>query len=78
MKLYISTNHPRHWIAYDPGRGWLIFPHAENGWEKREPVCGLDPVCLREVPARLAALTGFEPPQVKPARKTRTRLQKVA
>ncbi len=59
MKLYRSTIHPRHWIAYAPGTGWLMFPNKENGWEERQPARGLDPMHLRQVPLQLAANTGI-------------------
>ena len=70
-KLYRSSCHPRHWIAYAPGTGWLIFPFQTNGWEQRQPVRGLDPMHLREVPGTLAADSGFPvtvtPPQRRAA-----------
>jgi hypothetical protein len=61
MKLYISTDHPGRWIAYVPDSGWLVFPDSQNGWERREPVRGLDPIHMREVSARAAAGAGLEP-----------------
>ena len=59
IKLYTSAKHPQHWIAYVPGTGWLMFPAQENGWEKRQPARGLDPMHVREVLLRLAANTGL-------------------
>src|SRR5690242_5328571 len=59
FKLYKSSCHPRHWIAYVPGTGWLIFPIKPNGWEQRQPARGLDPMHLRQVPAVEAAAAGF-------------------
>jgi hypothetical protein len=37
----------------------LIFPAQENGWEKRQPARGLDPMHVREVVLRLASNTGL-------------------
>ncbi len=59
IKLYKSTTHLQHWIAYVPGMGWMKFPAEENGWEKRKPANGLDPMHLREVPLGLASNTGL-------------------
>lgn len=59
MKLYRSATHPDQWIAYGQGMGWVVFPAAPNGWEKRRPARGLDPVHLREAPSQLASGTGF-------------------
>jgi hypothetical protein len=59
IKLYKSAKHPKHWIAYVPGTGWTMFPAAENGWERRQPARGLDPMHVREVLLQLAANTGL-------------------
>jgi hypothetical protein len=59
FKLYKSSCHPRLWIAYLPGSGWVMFPIAPNGWEKRQPARGLDPMHLRQVPATEALAAGF-------------------
>jgi hypothetical protein len=58
-KLYKSTVHSNHWIACVPGLGWFMFPARENGWEERKPARGLDPLYLREVPAKLGENAGF-------------------
>jgi hypothetical protein len=58
LKLYRSSHHADAWIAYSAETGWVIFPDAENGWEKRRRACGLDPVHLRQVPVSLALKTG--------------------
>ncbi len=63
IKLYRSAIHPRHWVAYVPGTGWVFFPNKENGWAQRQPARGLDPVHLRQVPLHLAANTGFSQPE---------------
>jgi hypothetical protein len=65
IKLYISAVHPGHWVAYVAGTGWVMFPARENGWEQRRPARGLDPVHLRQAPARAASRTGF--PSAEPA-----------
>jgi hypothetical protein len=36
-----------------------MFPAVENGWERRRPARGLDPMHVREVLLRLAANTGL-------------------
>ena len=59
LKLYKSSCHPRHWVAYVPGSGWLIFPIKPNGWAQRQPARGLDPMHLRQVPTTDAAGAGF-------------------
>ena len=58
-KLYRSAVHHDRWIASVPGLGWYMFPARENGWEDRQPARGIDPLYLREAPARLAARAGF-------------------
>jgi hypothetical protein len=58
-RLYVSAAHPGYWVGYVAGTGWTIFPARENGWEQRRPARGLDPMHLREVPARLASRTGL-------------------
>lgn len=59
VKLYKSSVHPRHLVAYIQGTGWMMFPATENGWEERQPARGLDPLYLREVPLQLASHTGL-------------------
>ena len=59
MKLYRSSTHDHHWIAYSSDSGWMMFPARENGWLDRRPARGLDPMHLREVPLRLAFNTGM-------------------
>jgi hypothetical protein len=59
IKLYTSAKHPQHWIAYVPGTGWMMFPAQENGWERRQPARGLDPMHVREVLLQMAANTGL-------------------
>ncbi len=36
-----------------------MFPAQENGWEKRQPARGLDPMHVREVVLQLASNTGL-------------------
>ena len=66
-KLYKSTVHLNHWIASVPGLGWYMFPARENGWEDRQPARGIDPLYLREAPARLGARAGFPLHEQEPA-----------
>lgn len=68
MKLYRNMEQPDKWTAYAPELGWVVFPAAENGWERRQPARGLDPIHLREAPLQLAANTGL--PQPSPPRPT--------
>jgi hypothetical protein len=62
IKLYRNMEQPDKWTAYLSEGGWVIFPAVENGWERRQPARGLDPIHLREVPLRLAANTGLPEP----------------
>jgi hypothetical protein len=59
VKLYWSADYQRHWIAYTPETGYVVFPGEEGGWAKRKPFHGLDPLRIREVPVRMAFNTGF-------------------
>ncbi len=58
-KLYRSAVHKNYWIAFTKDQGWVAFPDKENGWEQRHPARGIDPLYLREAPAKLAANAGF-------------------
>ena len=57
-KLYWSRDHDRHWVAFTPRTGFVVFPAEQNGWSKRRPVAH-DAARLREVPACRAFNTGF-------------------
>ena len=59
IKLYRSADHPRYWVAYVPGDGWVVFPARENGWSERHPARGLDPLHLREVSISQGANAGM-------------------
>jgi hypothetical protein len=59
MKLYRSRNYPNRWYAHSASTGWVMFPATANGWEKRQPARGMDPVDVRNVPLALAAGTGI-------------------
>jgi hypothetical protein len=37
----------------------MMFPAQENGWERRQPARGLDPMHVREVLLQMAANTGL-------------------
>ena len=62
FKLYRSSHHPGAWIVDSPATGWVILPDSPDGWEKRRPARGLDPVHLRQVPNGLAAHVGIDLP----------------
>lgn len=59
MKLYRSAKYPTRWFAHGVNVGWVMFPAEVNGWEKRQPARGMDPMDVREVPLRLAFNTGL-------------------
>jgi len=63
IKLYRSARHPKQWIAYAEGSGWVMFPARENGWESRQAARGLDPVYLRQVPVQMAESAGLPEPE---------------
>jgi hypothetical protein len=58
MKLYRSRQNPNRWLAYSPAMGWVRFPAEANGWARREPARGIDPIDIREVPVELGAAAG--------------------
>ena len=64
IKLYRSAIHPKQWIGYVEGSGWVIFPARENGWESRQPARGLDPMYLRQVPVHMAESSGIPEPEL--------------
>ena len=59
MKLYSDAKYPTRWYAHDSATGWWMFPSEPNGWVKRQPARGMDPLRIREVPAHLAAEAAF-------------------
>lgn len=59
MKLYRSRQYPNRWFAYSRATGWVKFPVEADGWGKREPARGIDPIDIREVPVQLAANAGI-------------------
>ena len=59
MKLYRSAKHETRWFAFGPEIGWVMFPAEVDGWQKRQPARGIDPLDVREVPLRLGFNTGF-------------------
>lgn len=59
MKLYRSRNYPNRWYAHSHSTGWVMFPAELNGWEKRQPARGLDPIDLRQVPVQLGFDAGI-------------------
>ena len=58
MKLYRSRKYPNQWFAYSQVTGWVKFPIEAEGWQKREPARGIDPIDIREVPVHLALEAG--------------------
>jgi hypothetical protein len=67
MKLFRSVKHDTRWFAFGPGIGWVMFPAEVNGWQKRQPARGMDPLSMREVPLGLGFNTGL-PGAIKSAR----------
>jgi hypothetical protein len=59
MKLYRSKQYPKRWYACSNSTGWVMFPAEYNGWEKRQPARGVDPIDLRQVPVQLAFDAGI-------------------
>jgi hypothetical protein len=59
MKLYRSRKYSNRWYAFGPEIGWVMFPASADGWQKREPARGLDPMDVREVPITLAFPNGL-------------------
>lgn len=64
MKLYSDPNYPNRWYAHDRSTGWWMFPSETNGWAKRLPARGMDPLRVREVPVEMAADTAFPAAQL--------------
>lgn len=59
MKLYRSSKYTTRWFAFSPETGWVMFPAEIDGWAKRTPARGIDPIDVREVPIRLGFNTGI-------------------
>jgi hypothetical protein len=59
MKLYRNFTYPNRWYAHSNSTGWVMFPAVTNGWDRREPARGIDPIRFREVPLHSAAGTGL-------------------
>jgi hypothetical protein len=59
VKLYRSTAHLHHWIAYADDIGWVVFPAQVNGWNRRQAATGLHPGSLFEIPLWLAFNKGL-------------------
>jgi len=59
MKLYRSGTHFRQWFAFGPEIGWVTFPAEVGGWEKRQPISGIDKFDLSELPLRMGFNTGI-------------------
>ena len=65
MKLYRSVKYSARWYAFSPETGWVMFPAEVDGWAKREPARGIDPLDVREVPLKLGFNTGIKPVSAK-------------
>jgi len=63
IKLYRSALHPKHWVAYVPDAGWVMFPARDNGWDHRHAARGLDPLYLRQVPLHMGYSAGVPQPE---------------
>jgi len=59
MKLYRNSQYPNRWYAHGRETGWVMFPAELNGWLKRQPARGVDPMYTREVPINLAFDAGI-------------------
>jgi hypothetical protein len=59
MKLYRNVANPTEWFAFGPTIGWVTFPAEANGWQKRKPARGVDPLRIREVPIGMGFNTGI-------------------
>lgn len=68
IRLFWIADDLQHWAGYTPETGYVKFPAEANGWERRKPFHGFDPLLIREVPAGLAFNTGF--PIVREARRS--------
>jgi len=67
MKLYRSRKYPNRWYAFSNSTGWVMFPAEPNGWVKRQPARGVDPIDVREVPLHLASDAGLPDAMNAPA-----------
>ena len=59
MRLYRNQNDPNRWYAHSQATGWVMFPAEMNGWTKRQPARGIDPLYFREMSLQLALDTGI-------------------
>ena len=59
MRLYRGNNYPTRWFAFSSQTGWVMFPAEFEGWKKRQPARGIDPMHVREIPLRMAFGTGI-------------------
>ena len=59
MRLYRSKQYPTRWYAHSQETGWVMFPAIANGWERRQPARGMDPMYIQQVPIQMAINTGI-------------------
>jgi len=64
IKLYRDAQRPNNLVAYIANTGWVMFPAKENGWERRAPARGLDPLYLREIPLHQGFGAGVPQPEL--------------
>jgi hypothetical protein len=59
MKLYRNSKDLTRWFAFGAAEGWLMFPPAVEGWEKRQSAPGIDRLFMCEVPIYMGFNTGI-------------------
>ena len=47
MKLFRSRKSPHRWYAHSAATGWVTFPVQSEGWARRTPARGIDPIDIR-------------------------------
>ena len=78
MKLFRSAKHDGQWFAFGQETGWVMFPDEVDGWQKRQPARGMDPLAVREVPIQLAFNAGIPGAPMSASRTSRPRLRAAA
>lgn len=56
--VYDAPGLVNHWVAYEPGEGWVMFPAIRDGWGQRYPYRG-HTSHLRPVPPIQLMGTGY-------------------
>jgi hypothetical protein len=78
VKLFRSIRYPTRWFAFGPEVGWVMFPAEVDGWQKRQPARGIDPLDVREVPLRMGIHTGIPGAPISASRASDLTLPQVA